>query len=130
MCIRDRLNLQTRNQAKEEDACVMVPLEDALKGPGHVAWKLIQDTKEQSTDSFVFNDEQILLIALCVWPLEQAWRAHMKKQQNVRATVDTLQRWMRQDQRDAKSGSSYSADFLPQSCAHCAIQSSSTRVRS
>ena len=35
--LRELLDLQTRNQAKEDDACVMVPLEDALKGPGHVA---------------------------------------------------------------------------------------------
>ena len=35
--LRELLDLQTRNQAKEEDACVAVPLEDALKGPGHVA---------------------------------------------------------------------------------------------
>ena len=30
LSVRELLNLQTRNQAKEEDPCVMVPLEDAL----------------------------------------------------------------------------------------------------
>ena len=88
--LRDLLHLHTRNQSKAEDACVVVPLEDALKGPGHVAWKLIQDAKKQSTDSFSFNDEQILLIALCIWPLEQAWRIHVRKQQTTCATVNTL----------------------------------------
>ena len=126
--LRELLNLQTRKQAEEEYACVIVPLEDALKGPGRVAWKLIEDTKEQSTDSFVFNDEQILLIALCVWPLEQAWQAHMIKQQNVCATVDTLHKLPNDlglprigatggggcgKTSDAKSCSAYSADLLP-----------------
>ena len=92
LSLRDLLDLQTRNQAKEEDACVTVPLEDALKGPGHVAWKLIQAAKNQSTDSFAFNDEQILLIALCTWPLEQAWRTHVRKQQTTCATVNTLRK--------------------------------------
>jgi hypothetical protein len=87
--LRELLDLQTRNQAKEEDACVIVPLEDAMRGPGHVAWKLIQDAK---TDSFAFNDEQILLIALCTWPLEQAWRTHVRKQQTTCATVNTLRK--------------------------------------
>ena len=90
--LRELLDLQTRNQAKEEDACVAVPLEDALKGPGHVAWKLIQDAKNQSTDSFAFNDEQIRLIALCTWPLEQAWRTHVRSQQATCATVNTLRK--------------------------------------
>ena len=90
--LRELLDLHTRNEAKEEDACVVVPLEDALKGPGHVAWKLIQDAKNQSADSFAFNDEQILLIALCTWPLEQAWRSHVRKQQTTCATVDVLRK--------------------------------------
>ena len=72
--LRELLDLQTRNRAKEEDACVAVPLEDALKGPVHVAWKLVQDAKNDSEDSFAFNDEQIGLISLCTWLLDQAWR--------------------------------------------------------
>jgi hypothetical protein len=58
-----------------------------MKGPGHVAWKLIQDSK---TESFAFNDEQILVIALCIWPLEHAWRIHIKKLSH--ATVNTLRK--------------------------------------
>ena len=53
------MDLQLRNQFKEDEACVAVPLEDALKGPGHVAWKLIQDAERHSEGSFAFNDEQI-----------------------------------------------------------------------
>ena len=85
--IDDLQNLHLRNQAKEDEACVTVPLEDAMKGPGHVAWKLIQDSK---TESFAFNDEQILVIALCIWPLEHAWRIHIKKLSH--ATVNTLRK--------------------------------------
>ena len=32
LSLEELLNLQTRNQAKEDDACPMVPLEDALNG--------------------------------------------------------------------------------------------------
>jgi hypothetical protein len=85
--IGDLQDLQLRNNTKENDACVTVPLEDSMKGPGHVAWKLIQDAK---TESFAFNDEQILVIALCIWPLEHAWRIHVKKLAN--ATVNTLRK--------------------------------------
>ena len=49
-----------------------VPLEDAVQGPGHVAWKLIQDARNHPTESIDFNEEQLLVIALCIWPLEQA----------------------------------------------------------
>ena len=86
------LQLHGRNQDKDKEACVMVPLDDALKGPGHVAWKLIQDIKNDATNDFEFNEEQILVIALCTWPLEQAWRIHKKKQQSASATVDTFQK--------------------------------------
>ena len=90
--VEDIIELQLRNQAKDDEACVIVPLEDALKGPGHVAWKLIQDCKSDSTDAVEFNAEQILVIALCIWPLEQAWRSHVKRQQSARATVEKMQR--------------------------------------
>ena len=67
-----------------------MPLEDVLLGPGHVAWKLIQDIKADTDNGFEFNEEQILVIALLIWPLEQAWRAQLKDKPNSHATVDTL----------------------------------------
>ena len=47
--IEDIQNLFFRNDEKEQAVCVTVPLDDALLGPGHVAWKLIQDIKNDST---------------------------------------------------------------------------------
>jgi hypothetical protein len=83
--------LQSRNEAKDQEDCVLVPLEDALRGPGHVAWKLIQDIKEDPANDFEFNEEQILVIALQIWPLEQAWRVHrIKMEQGAGRTVDTV----------------------------------------
>ena len=82
--------LQYRNQVKDEQECMQVPLEDAMKGPGHVAWKLIEAAKNESKDDFEFNEEQMLVIAICIWPLEQAWRQHVEKQRGPCATVDTL----------------------------------------
>ena len=87
--IQDIQELQWRNQAKDDQACLSVPLADALKGPGHVAWKLIQDINGDTSNDFAFNDEQILVIALQIWPLEQAWRVHKHKMQSASATVDT-----------------------------------------
>ena len=69
-----------------------MPLEDALKSPWHAAWKLIKDIKTDASKNFEFNEEQILVIALCIWPLEQAWRLHVKKQQVTGATVDNLRK--------------------------------------
>ena len=66
--------LQRRNDERDNESCVCVPLEDALRGPGHVAWKLIRDIKDNPDNDFEFNEEQILVIALIVWQLEQAWR--------------------------------------------------------
>ena len=79
-----------RNRAKEEEACMTVPLGDALQGPGHVAWKLTQDAKNHPTERIDFNEEQLLVIALCIRPLEQAWRSRVKTLQTAGATVDTL----------------------------------------
>ena len=47
--IEDIMDLHLRNRAKEERACMTVPLEDAVQGPGHVAHKLIQDASNQPT---------------------------------------------------------------------------------
>ena len=88
--IQDIQGLQWRNRAKDEEACLSVPLADALKGPGHVAWKLIQEINGDTSNDFAFNDEQILAIALQIWHLEQAWRVHLHKKQSASATVDTL----------------------------------------
>jgi hypothetical protein len=84
------LELQHRNEAKDQEPCVNMLLQDVLRGPGHVAWKLIQELKEDRTSDFEFNEEQILVIALHIWPLEQAWRNHLKKQLSKCATLDTL----------------------------------------
>jgi hypothetical protein len=62
---------------KEDQACANVPHEDVLLGPGHVAWKLIKAIRE-SDSNLKFNEEQVLVIALQIWPLEQAWRVHVK----------------------------------------------------
>lgn len=79
--LRRLLQLQQRNQAKEDEACAVVPLEDIQQGPGHVALKLILEAKNCPSEPIAFNNEQLLVIALCVWPLEQAWRHHEKKMQ-------------------------------------------------
>ena len=89
-CIEGIVELHLRNRAREEEACMTVPLENAVQGPGHVAQKLIQDAKNHPTQSICFNEEQLLVIALCVWPLEQAWRSRMKSLCTTGATVDTL----------------------------------------
>ena len=88
------LGLQRRNAAKEKALCVTVPLEDVLLGPGHVAWKLIQDLKNDPDleKRIEFNEEQINCIALLIWPIEQAWRAHLQGKQDACATVDTLRK--------------------------------------
>ena len=39
--LNDLMQLQARNEAKDKEECVNMPLEDILRGPGHVAWKLI-----------------------------------------------------------------------------------------
>ena len=70
--IENVMDLHLRNRAREEEACMTVPLEDAVQGPGHVARKLIQDARNHPTESIDFNEEQLLVIALCIWPLEQA----------------------------------------------------------
>ena len=81
-----------RNEEKEADTCVAVPLEDVLKGPGHVAQKLIQQAAEDDDDAVEFNDEQLLVIALIVWPLEHAWRNPVQDalELDAGATVNTL----------------------------------------
>jgi hypothetical protein len=71
---------------KEDQACANVPHEDVLLGPGHVAWKLIKAIRE-SDSNLKFNEEQVLVIALQIWPLEQAWRVHVKDKQSSTATL-------------------------------------------
>ena len=90
--LNDLLQLRARNEAKENEQCINMPLEDILRGPGHVAWKLIQDIKEDLQNSFHFNSEQIDAIALHIWPLEQAWRVHLKGTQSSCATVYTMRK--------------------------------------
>ena len=52
----------------------------------------MQDIKADTNNDFEFNEEQILVIALQIWPLEQAWRAHLKGRQDSCATVDSLRK--------------------------------------
>ena len=92
LSIEELLALVRRNHAKDESACVNVPLDTVLRGPGHVAWKLIQDVNEHPSNNFVFNAEQIEVIALLLWPVEQAWRTHVQGMLQVPATLDTLQK--------------------------------------
>jgi len=86
------LELQRRNEERENEGCICVPLEDVLRGPGRVAWKFIKDIKDNPDSDFEFNEEQILVIALLIWPLEQAWRKQLKAGQSRSATVDTLRK--------------------------------------
>ena len=51
--------------------------------PGH---------QEHSTGHCEFNDEQVLLSALLIWPLELAWRVRIKSQRVDCATVNTLRK--------------------------------------
>ena len=93
LALKMLLQLQQRNQAKEDQACTMVPLDDILKGPGHVARKLILEAKNRPSDPIAFNAEQVLVISLCVWPLEQAWRHHAKKMDSSLGNRGTNLRW-------------------------------------
>ena len=88
--IEDIMDLHFRNNARDDEVCKVVPLEEAMKGPGHVAKKLVEDAKNHPTNRIEFNEEQLLVIALCVWPLEQAWRNQMKRMRTQGATVNTL----------------------------------------
>ena len=43
---------------------VILPLDDVLLGPGHVAWRLIEKLKEDPAQAIELNEEQILVVAL------------------------------------------------------------------
>ena len=90
--LNDLLQLRARNEAKDNEHCINMPLEDILRGPGHVAWKFLQGVKKDREKPFEFNEEQIDCIALQIWPVEQAWRVHLKGTQSPCATVDTLRK--------------------------------------
>ncbi len=91
--LEELLELQRRNGDKESGACVSLPLDDVLQGPGHTAWKLIQSLKEDPAHGIEFNEEQLLVIALQIWPLEQAWRS---QRTGAGATLDSM-RWLPND---------------------------------
>ena len=57
--LNDLLQLRARNEAKDNEQCINMPLEDILRGPGHVAWKLIQGVKEDPQNPFEFNEDPI-----------------------------------------------------------------------
>ena len=60
----------SRNVQVNDERCQLVPLPDRLKGPAHVAKKLM-DAADKT-----WNEEQIELCALMIIQLERAWRAH------------------------------------------------------
>ena len=66
----------THLETDGEERCKFVVLPDVERGPGHVAWMLIQKHGE-------LNDEQIDVIALMVWPVEQAWRARVDTTKHI-----------------------------------------------
>ena len=55
--LQELLSLTHRNEARDSEHCVALPLHDILQGPGHVAWKLIQNLKNNATSPLEFNDE-------------------------------------------------------------------------
>jgi hypothetical protein len=48
-------------------------LDDALLSPAQLAVDLIRQLRE-SDEPIHFNEEQLLVIALIIWQLEQAWQ--------------------------------------------------------
>ena len=88
--IESLLQLQLRNQVKEDKECVSVPLADAMKGPRHVALKLMREAENHSENPVHFNEEQSTIIATCIYPLEQAWQQHIAKQHSADATLESL----------------------------------------
>ena len=88
--IESLLQLQLRNQVKEDKECVSVPLADAMKGPRHVALKLMREAENHTTNPVHFNEEQSTIIATCIYPLEQAWQQHIAKQHSADATLESL----------------------------------------
>jgi hypothetical protein len=68
-----------------------VPLEDVLLGPGHVARKLIKAIRD-SDGNVKFNEEQVLVVALQMWPLEQAWRVRVEDKQSSATTLRILRK--------------------------------------
>ena len=65
-------DMHKRNAQRDKPRCETVPLEDIARGPGHVAWQLIENHKIR------FNDEQIDGVALEIWPVELAFRNQMQ----------------------------------------------------
>ena len=88
--IESMQQLQFRNQDKEDNECVSVPLADAMKGPRHVALKLMREAENDSEKPVHFNEEQSTIIATCIYPLEQAWQQHIAKQHSADATLESL----------------------------------------
>ena len=66
----DTVLMNRDDHAIEE--CKLIPLPDLQKGPAHVAWMLIAKYGR-------FNDEQVDVMALMVWPMELAWHARKDK---------------------------------------------------
>ena len=73
-----------RNRQGEEEECVHVPLPDRVKGPAHVAKALM----DKSTKTF--NEEQIEVCAMIVYPMELAWRSVAVSATANAATLDNL----------------------------------------
>ena len=84
------VDLMKRNAVKSKAECALIPLDQVLQGPGIVARRLIERAKE--TLGVQFNKEQLLVIALCIWQLEQAWQQQKTDLDSKPVTIDSLQK--------------------------------------
>ena len=88
--IESLIQLQLRNQNKDDNECKTVPLADVMKGPRHVALKLMKEAEKDLENPVHFNEEQSTIIATCIYPLEQAWQQHIAKQHSAGATLESM----------------------------------------
>ena len=70
MALAELEAMMSRDVQSDNELCQLVPLPDRLKGPAHVAKKLMDEADK------TWNGEQIELCALMIIQLELAWRAH------------------------------------------------------
>ena len=80
-----RLDLMKRNAAAAGmPQCVVVELPDCMRGPCHVAWKLMQAAK--------MNDEQMDIVALLVEPMQKAFLGRRDKSTHLLPKCGALAR--------------------------------------
>ena len=136
---RDLLHLRPRNKERVDQVCANVSLDDVLAGPGHVAWKLIK-AAEDADDDFAFNEEQVLVIVLMIWPLEKAFRDNLQGQRPSTATLDSLRK-LPDDSGFPRTGivggggcgkttiiQKVVPGLLPENRSHCTFQQSNSRL--